>query len=218
MSNKEAINKMADHNNYLHVEFKEIPIKSTDVLRWQDGRKWMVVANGEEVEFNPLYHIVYPGESSPYCIDDTKYEESTAEIDDDHEEDNTPEETHDATEKELKDLDEDHASYDANTLGCITASAIAEEDKKLDSVIRNIIDECIKAAKKCETEARVVIDLGGTSNYIANNKAKRISRILAERGFEVSYHNGTGNYEYDRHVFNIQWSAIEGSHPVNHCY
>lgn len=209
MPNKEAINKLADHNNYLRVDFKEIPIKSTDVLRWQDGRKWMVVLNGEEVEFNPLYHMVYPEESSQYRIDDGKYEDATSE---------TEEEKLDKPEEEPRETDEDHASYDASTLGYITASAIAEEDKKLDSVIRNIIDECIKVAKKCMTEARVVIDLGGTSNYIANEKAKRISRILAERGFEVSYHNGTGDYEYDRHVFNIKWSVAESLHPVNHCY
>lgn len=209
MSNKEAINNMADHNNYLRVDFKEIPIQNTDILRWQDGRKWMVVSNGEEVEFNPLYHTVYRGEDSQYCFDGGKYEDATSE---------TEEEKSGEPEEKPMEIDEDHASYDANTLGCITASAIAEEDKKLYSIIRNIIDECIKVAKKCETEARVVIDLGGTSNYIANNKAKRISRILAERGFEVSYHNGTGDHEYDRHVFNIQWSAMEGSHPVNHCY
>lgn len=207
MSNREAINAM--HNNYLHVDFKEIPIQSTDILRWQDGRKWMVVLNGEEVEFQPLYHPTDIGEASQYHIDDEKHEGATSE---------TEKEKSDEPEENLREIDEDHAYYDANTLGCITASAIAEEDKKLDSVIRNIIDECIKVAKKCETEARVVIDLGGTSNYIANGKAKRISKILAERGFEVSYHNGTGDYEYDRHVFNIKWSAIEGSHPVNHCY
>lgn len=207
MSNKEAINAM--HNNYLSVDFKEIPIENTDILRWQDGRKWMVVSNGEEVEFNPLYYTVYPGENSQYCIDDGKYEDAISE---------TEEERSGEPEENPREIDEDHASYDANTLGCITSSAIAEEDKKLDSIIRNIIDECIKAAKKCMTEARVVIDLGGTSNYIANSKAKRISKILTERGFEVSYNPGTGDYEYDRHVFNIKWSAIEGSHPINHCY
>lgn len=210
MTNKEAINNMADHNNYLRVDFKEIPIESTDILRWKDGRKWMVVLNGEEVEFNPLYHTVYRGEEdSRYFIDDGKYEDATSE---------TEEEKSGEPEEMPREIDEDHATYDANTLGCITASAIAEEDKKLDSIIRNIIDECIKVAKRCETEARVVIDLGGTSNYIANNKARRISKILTERGFEVSYHAGTGDYEYDRHVFNIKWSAIEGAHPVNHCY
>ena len=209
MSNKEEINKLADHNNYLHVEFKEIPIKSTDVLRWQDGRKWMVVLNGEEVEFNPLYHTVYQGEDSRYFIDDGKYEDATSE---------TEEEKLDKPEGEPREIDEDHASYDASTLGYITASAIAEEDRKLDSVIRNIIDECIKVAKRGETEARVVIDLGGTSNCIANNKARRISKILTGRGFEVSCNAGIGDYEYDRHVFNIKWSVAEPSHSINHCY
>lgn len=207
MSNKEAINAM--HNNYLSVDFKEIPIENTDILRWQDGRKWMVVLNGEEVEFNPIYHKVYQGEDSQYCFDDGKYEDATSE---------TEEEKSDEPEEESKEFDDDHASYDANTLGCITASAIAEEDKKSDSIIRNIMDECIKFAKKGETEARVVVDLGGTGNYIANNKAKRISKILTERGFEVSCNPGTGDYEYDRHVFSIKWSVAESSHPVNHCY
>lgn len=212
MSNKEAINKLADHNNYLHVDFKEIPIENTDILRWQDGRKWMVVVNGEEVEFQPLYHLVYPEESSSliypdkstFCTGDGKYEDSKAET----------------IKEELKDLNEhmDSAAYDAEMLGCITASAIAEEDRKLDSVIRTIMDECVKFAKKCETEARVVIDLGGTSNYLANAKARRIVDILARRGFDVSYHNGSGDYEYDRHVFNIKWNTKEGLQPINRTY
>ena len=129
MSNKEAINAM--HNNYLRVDFKEIPIQNTDILRWQDGRKWMVVSNGEEVEFNPLYHTVYQGEDSQYCFDDGKYEDATSE---------TEGEKSGESEEKPREIDEDHATYDANTLGCITASAIAEEDKKLDSIITDYLD------------------------------------------------------------------------------
>lgn len=169
----------------------------------------MVVLNGCEVEFQPLYHQINDEESSQYHIDDGKYEDATSE---------TEEEKLDKPEEEPREIDEDHASYDASTLGFITASAIAEEDRKLDSVIRNIIDECIKAAKKGETEARVVIDLGGTSNYTANKKARRISNILAERGFEVSCDSGTSAFECDRHVFNIKWPVAKPSHSVEHCY
>lgn len=173
------------HSNYLHVDFNEIPIKSTDVLRWQDGRRWMVVLNGEEVEFQPLYHTDCISHTDYICIPN-EYEEDAAETKQDDD-------------------------CDANYLRLITNKSIDKDIAKLKPVVSEILRECLKYANKQQSKCEVSIDLGGR-NALSNKKASRIEQLLKDKGLDVHWHYGDGNYfKEDFHVFAIEWGDSEKS-------
>lgn len=114
----------------------------------------------------------------------------------------------------IEEKQDDKDDYTADDLGLITQNAIDEDLVTFKPVVKDMLQECIKYAKKQQTNCEVSIDLGGRG-VLANEKAKKIGQLLKNKGFDVEWHYGDGDYfkEYI-HVFCIKWKVPDSRRKV----